>query len=522
MILGEEFINKVHCSECLSFMKTLPENFIDSVITDPPYGLRFMGKKWDYEIPKVDVFEEMLRVAKPGAILMCFGGTRTWHRIAVNIEDAGWEIRDTIMWVYGSGFPKSLNIGKQIDSTGRRYEFFDDIREFLSTALKNSKYTIREINEIMGMASNGSGMAGHWFANITQQTLPTKKQWFKLKDLLGFDNSFDVIFNSCVTPNERPVIGKLSSPARSIYGSGIMEHDVNITAPATEESAQWEGYGTSLKPAWEPIIVAMKPLDRTYAENALKWGVAGLNIDGGRVNTDENITNHSRGVESAISKGKYGDSSEQETHQTQGQVLGRFPANLIHDGSEEVVGLFPQSKGQQAEVRGTEPSNTGQNGIYGRFDRVSAIPMRNDSGSAARFFYCAKSSRSERENGLSEFPEKEVAYSEYREAMKDTNSYVSKYPDGSPRPMNKTKNNHPTVKPLALMEYLCKLTRTPTGGIVLDPYAGSGTTGIACIRTNRQYILIEKEQEYYEVINKRIKNEFKNKKANFSKFFSKK
>jgi hypothetical protein len=201
------------------------------------------------------------------------------------------------------------------------------------------------------------------------------------------------------------------------------------------------GYGSALKPAYEPIIIARKPLsEKNIISNVLKYGTGAMNVDGCRVDTKEIITNHSRGAEAAVSKGKYGDSCAQETHQTDGQKLGRWPANFIHDGSEEVVGLFPVSKGQQGDVRGTEKSHTGDanTNCYGEYGRVPAPKRIETPGSAARFFYCAKASRSERGDG----------------------------------------NTHPTVKPLALMRYLCRLV-TPPGGLVLDPFCGSGSTLLA-------------------------------------------
>lgn len=385
-------VNNVYLGDCLQVMQDIEDNYIDTIITDPPYGLKFMGKKWDYEIPSKEIFQEMLRVAKPGALLLCFGGTRTWHRIAVNIEDAGWELRDTIMWVYGSGFPKSMSISKAIDKA-------ESVER-----------------EVVGKMDVGPDIR---------------------KDNFHRDNG------------ERMI--------------------ADITVPATDLAKLWDGYGTALKPAHEPIIMAMKPLDGTYVENIKKWKVGGLNIDGGRIETQElsSKREHKGKVYDGVAEGYQRPNKSSYTHKSDWSMepLGRFPANFIHDGSEEVLALFPDSKGQQGDVKGTEKSHTGDEngncyGVYGRIPQVK----RGDSGSAARFFYCAKASKSERGEG----------------------------------------NNHPTVKPLALMEYLCKLTKTPTGGIVLDPFGGSGTTGLACKNVGRDFILIEQDKHSVEIAYNRL------------------
>lgn len=344
-------------------MATLPECSVDTIITDPPYGLEFMGKEWDapwksdrrqvfdgsladdksspFKRQKVrygvggsyggrveqmhafqkymaEIWKAALRVAKPGAMLLSFGGTRTFHRLACAIEDAGWEIRDCIMWLYGSGFPKSHDISKAIDKKAGAKR------------------------EVVG---KGKGRTG----------------------------------------------GKAQPNGGSTFSDDNYQWpgDYDITAPATNDARLWDGWGTALKPAWEPIIVAMKPTDGTFVNNALKHGVAGFNIDGSRIPSEG----------------------------------GRFPANVILD--EEAGTLL---------------------------------------GEQSRFFYCAKASKKDRGEG----------------------------------------NNHPTVKPTALMEYLCRLTSTPTGGVVLDPFMGSGTTGLACKATGREFIGIELNEDYYHIAKTRL------------------
>lgn len=414
----------------------MPENSVDSIITDPPYGLAFMGVAWDtfgdgrkgggrtnatfdqvggnhhptcsadqartrksenakFQAAMTPIFEEALRVAKPGAHLLCFGGTRTFHRMACAIEDAGWEIRDSILWVwsYGQGFPKSMDVAKAID--------------------KSTGY----VGEVIGERTVDVGMqGGHMHAGRKSQ--------------------------------QQQQVRALSDQAK-----------------------QWEGWGTCLKPAWEPIIVARKPLDGTVAHNVLKWGVGALNIDACRVPTQDKLGGgmkaggaegvwdrpfmHDKDAQAAFVERKRANVAKSES-------LGRFPANLVHDGSQMVLDLFPQSKGQQADLTGNEPSRPTKN-IYGEYSDRQSFAKRGDSGSAARFFYCAKASKKDRGEG----------------------------------------NNHPTVKPTELMKWLVQLV-TPEGGVVLDPFAGSGTTLVACKMLGRDCIGIEREPEYAEIIKRRL------------------
>jgi site-specific DNA-methyltransferase (adenine-specific) len=303
-------IHQVLNGDCLDVLRGMADNSVDSIVTDPPYGLAFMGKRWDYDVPSEAIWAECLRVLKPGGHLLAFAGTRTQHRMAVRIEDAGFEIRDLIMWCHGQGFPKSHNL-----------------------------------------------------------------------------------------------------------------------------SGEWQGWGTALKPALEPITVARKPLTGTVAANVLEWSTGALNIDGCRVG-DEMVMTRGGGGQSGVSLGWSGRDGRKEPTVRVAQNtkhVGRWPANLIHDGSEEATeGL----------------------------------------GSAARFFYCAKASRSERDAGL----------------------------DDSTAAM---RNPHPTVKPVALMRWLCRLV-TPPGGVVLDPFAGSGSTGVAAVAEGFSSILIERDTEYVEIIRRRL------------------
>lgn len=323
----------LYLSDCLDALKTMPDNSVDAVVTDPPYGLSFMGKKWDYDVPSEDVWRECFRVLKPGGHLLSFAGTRTQHRMAVRIEDAGFEIRDMIAWVYGSGFPKSHNL-----------------------------------------------------------------------------------------------------------------------------EGEWQGWGTALKPALEPITVARKPLAGTVAANVLEHGTGALNIDGCRVGTDV-VSTHSRGSNGAFPK-RPGETSAEESGRKQDQRdgldhserIGRWPANLIHDGSDEVLAL---------------------------------------AGDAARFFYCAKASRKDRNEGLPSSDAQAVSHAATMREREDANWQA------------RNGNHHPTVKPTDLMRYLCRLV-TPPSGTVLDPFMGSGSTGKAAALEGFAFVGIEREQQYFDIACARI------------------
>lgn len=329
--------------DCLDVLRTLPSASVDAVVTDPPYGLSFMGKRWDYDVPSVEVWQECLRVLKPGGHLLAFAGTRTQHRMAARIEDAGFEIRDMIAWVYGSGFPKSLDVSKAIDKAAGAER------------------------EITGSRMGDVGIQGGNFSNKTLRGV------IELRDL-----------------------------------------------PATSKAKQWQGWGTALKPALEPITVARKPLDGTVAANVLAHGTGAINVDGCRVGTTKDVP-ASESTRSGYMKGWNGGHSAGDGFNPN---VGRWPANLIHDGSEEPCALL---------------------------------------GDAARFFYCAKTSKRDRGDG----------------------------------------NNHPTVKPTDLMRYLCRLV-TPPGGVVLDPFMGSGSTGKAAVAEGFRFIGIEREAEYLEIARRRI------------------
>lgn len=378
---------ELHLGDCLETLRTMPDNSVDSIVTDPPYGLSFMGKRWDYDVPSVEIWAECLRVLKPGGHLLAFAGTRTQHRMAVRIEDAGFEIRDLIAWVYGSGFPKSLDVSKAIDkAAGAEREVIGIKANYHSEGKR---------------AGSGENMHG-------------------------------------------VVDGSFSNP----------EAAAQITAPATGAARQWSGWGTALKPALEPITVARKPLVGTVAANVLQHGTGALNIDGCRVPSDESQS-RPRGS-FPHSDDAWGNGRPNEVSQS--HDAGRWPANLIHDGSEEVLAGFPQSSS------GANPTRRGGMGFHGANGQdACSAPRGPETGSAARFFYCAKASKADRG------------------------------PD----------NIHPTVKPTDLMAYLVRLV-TPPGGTVLDPFMGSGSTGKAAMLEGFRFIGIELSPEYLEIARARI------------------
>jgi hypothetical protein len=279
--------------DCVELMRAMPECSVDSIVTDPPYELGFMGKAWDGAgiAYSLDMWREALRVLKPGGHLLAFGGTRTYHRMACAIEDAGFEIRDSIHWVYGSGFPKSLNIGKAIDKRGGSIPWQREFAEHLR-AVKPKDVTAAQINAHVATNGSKSNFWGHFIDVTSQPLLPTVDQYRRLRELLPIDPVWDEQF---LPEAEREVVGERDVPvghsfAGPVYGGDSSSKRVDVTAPATAEARRWEGWGTALKPAHEPVVVARKPLSGTVAGNVLVWGTGGLNIDGCRVDDERRKT----------------------------------------------------------------------------------------------------------------------------------------------------------------------------------------------------------------------------------------
>jgi site-specific DNA-methyltransferase (adenine-specific) len=419
----------IYNEDCLKVLDQLPENSIDAIITDPPYEIGFMNKGWDSTgiAFQVETWKKALRVLKAGGHLLAFNHSRQFHRLAVAIEDAGFEIRDTIMWLYGSGFPKSLNIAKAID--------------------KANGYEGKIIGQAKGSGSTGVNSVGN--------------QQFVAKN-----ENEDGTYN----------VRELSETAK-----------------------QWEGWGTALKPAYEPIVLARKPIaENSIAENVLKHGVGGINIDGCRVGS-ETISTHNAPT-GTFAGGEAGRGSDTETYTSH---TGRFPANVIHDNSEEVVNLFPEEAGGGSG--GYDFTKTNQGNAANIITNIKSGYHHNDNGSAARFFYSAKANILDRDEGL------DVAgIEEERSSPYGYNKGLNNVGEGMFKDRNSQKRNiHPTVKPTDLMAYLVRLI-SPKGATILDMFMGSGSTGKAVAlenarnNSNYKFIGIELGKEYADIAIARI------------------
>lgn len=419
--MGESKWKMIH-GNCLDVLREMPDNSIDGIVTDPPYGLGtppdalemlrdwmdeghhdvktkkgFMGKDWDAFVPQPVIWKECLRVLKPGGHLAAFAGCRTQDLMGLALRLAGFEIRDCLMWIFGSGFPKSHDIAKSIDNK------------------------------------------------------------------LGLE---------CI-----------------------------ILKPASDCAKKFDGYGSALKPAYEPILLCRKPIDGTLAHNALAWGVGGLNIDACRVPGMPDVpgsSNISTDDSAIYEKGLNATASRRCAVYRENPPSGRWPANVMHDGSDEVVEMFPITKSGKMQAGAQRKKSLGMGGYHGNFPDIATNDgTYGDCGSAARFFYTSKASRKDREEGLDNFIDK-PSY-----MVENGSKHASK--NGKVIDRNTVnKNNHPTVKPTSLMEWLVTLI-VPAGGLVLDPFAGSGSTGKACMYTGHHFVGIEQEAEYVTLANARIK-----------------
>jgi len=589
------------CGNSLLELKSLEANSVDSVVTDPPYGLKFMSKAWDYDVPTKELWSEVLRVLKPGGYLLAFAGTRTQHRMAVNIEDAGFEIRDMIAWIYGSGFPKSHNIGKAVDKIqGNKREYLgknpdarpnsEHTNKILSgavshpditkgsspyegwgTALKpavepvgvytkplqakhiiailidelwkllpanDATTTLRgectHLDQLLGSVQENARMSV--LENIESVKLAEQANTSVSQHLNEKDNSKDVSAQEPVRVsgnNDKQVMPTLTGEAEgvtltaisiSVLTEGISENTVLLWRNISEKVLQEMNTSTTLtasklitelktlrllllqntlgntgsststlptvRPALEPITVARKPFKGNVAQNVLEWGTGGINIDGSRVGSEERFSQPA-----TAGKDTFNCSPGSGKEYKGKEVTGRFPANLIHDGSDEVVGLFPDTKSG-----GGDRNSKGKTDLFTGFgDTGVARPFEANSGSAARFFYCAKAGKAERNKGLEGFEQVhpgQVTGRKVGSAGAKNGGYAGM--TETPR-----ANIHPTVKPVKLMQYLVKLV-TPVGGTCLDPFSGSGTTGIACKLEGFDYIGIELDEEYVKLSEARI------------------
>jgi DNA modification methylase len=580
----------LHHGDCLDVLKTLADCSVDAIVTDPPYGLSFMGKRWDYDVPTEAVWVECLRVLKPGGHLLAFAGTRTQHRMAVRIEDAGFEIRDMIAWVYGSGFPKSLDVPKAIDkAAGVAFDavpasgvgFMNAEGEGGYNVTKNQLLRKGESTEAakqwegwgtalkpavepVGVYHKGltlENVFGILMASLTQELWRSICRWSNasasdaenllsgIRARLEKAEAFSVVesartfalenIESAILAASSSISPKLTETARDTTKGGSAQEGVNpsgrkldtqgtetqagrvdvmslvdmFICATTEHTGQniallWSGIlgetlnqantftiatalrlTTALKtlkclmqantlqstgslescsPALEPITLARKPLIGTVAANVLEHGTGGLNIGACRIgNTVETWPKSRSYAPGQMQPGHSGD-----TQETGIAPEGRWPANFIHDGSEEVLALFPEVAGVVGARREGGDKSIFSGGGHSQAEKQRIVGGVKDTGSAARFFYCAKASRDDRDEGL---------------------------------PMDQ-HSSHPTVKPTDLMRYLCRLI-TPPNGIVLDPFMGSGSTGKAAMAEGFRFIGIEREAEYIEIARARISAE---------------
>lgn len=551
---------KLFCGDCLEVLKDFPDNYIDTIITDPPYGINFMGKKWDYDVPSIEIWEECLRVLKPGGTALIFAGSRTQHRMACNVEDAGFILKDVIMWLYGclsedteiltldgwKHYSKEINSISVLCYDVEKNEFvFDKPSDSFCYENKHTAYRIKsdftdqivstnhrclierkgklifqraeelqpkenmpfleslcDLPESISNLQSGSiTKKKDLFQRLQQEKLFKSYQRSPQKEKIirgykttlatvepieykgkvwcvkvltgafvarrngkvfitgnsGFPKSTD-ISKQLDKGHERKVTGNQSYTSPDIKGNAYESErakerprlKVSITEPATPEAKLWDGWRShGLKPSYEPILLVIKPNDGTYANNALEWGVSGLNIEGSRVNVTEVGGRPKRKElhDRCDDNGNTFKGIKKSGNASGVTNKGRYPANIILD----------EEAGNQLDE---------QSGILKSGPLLMKHTHHESEGGASRFFYCSKAPKSER----GEF------------------------------------NKHPTVKPLKLIEYLCTMTETPTKGVVLDPFSGSGTTLVACEKTGRKWLAVEISEEYCDIIIKRVKN----------------
>ena len=498
-------LNKIYNQDCKEGMKLLPDNSISSIVTDPPYGLSkepnivevltnwlnneeyihnskgFMNVAWDSFVPNPSIWKEAYRVLKPGGYLLCFAGTRTYDLMCISLRLAVFEIRDQIDWIYSTGFPKSMNISKEMEK--RRCKV--NIGEWI---LKRMELLNLDKKDVAKHCNVTPRQIDHWIGiNTPCPQNPNEKRYLLLEEILQDKPYFREQFISKKGKKIGEIVHQRSggNDFAKIVGSQSNSKTEELFDLATEEAKQWSGYGTSLKPAHEPIIVARKPLsEKTIVDNVLKWNTGGINIDDCRVeyikNDDPRIgKNYQHNAKAGLEIGNNKDNSSGEKQQLHNNQ-GRFPANIIMD--EEAGKILDSQSGIRPSGKGNGNAETGivTNGQGVPPLRRGKLISRDDTGGASRFFkqcnyddndyeanfmYCAKASKKERGEG----------------------------------------NNHPTVKPLSLIKYLVTLV-TPPKGICLDPFEGSGTTFIACRELGFDHIGFEMNKDYCDIAEKRLNN----------------
>lgn len=534
----------VHAGDCLDVLRSLPDASVDAVVTDPPYLLGFMGRAWDTRAAHEHLdwhrawCDEAFRVLKPGGHILAFGGTRTWHRLACAVEDAGFEIRDSIAWLYGSGFPKSLDVSKAIDKLDASDERLQRAVRFTSW-MRTTGLTAGQINEI-----TGTYMGSHYLTDKSQAAIATAEMFDLLRPHLPVvPASIELLVAERTIESEnykaRAVVGERITGIGTGKGatSVITDNPANrhVTVAHTPDAERWQGWGTALKPAFEPIVVARKPLAGTVAANVLAHGTGALNIDGCRVGTDGGTTRGANGSNAGRERnvlhgGNFG------VEQIDG---GRWPANVVLDESQAAA-LDEQSGELTSGANPTRRGVDGERNAYGDFagQESCEAPRGADSGGASRFFFvtrkdndpCSDDSSDSHPStdttgtigpdgsaapageSLSAAPVERPTFTDYSypqtwvagllvDDLPARFRYVAKA-DASER-VRVNGTAHPTVKPLALMRWLVRLV-TPPGGTVLEPFAGSGATVEACLLEGFKCIAIEREADYLPLIRQRI------------------
>ena len=442
----------LYLGDCLDVLPMLEPPYT-ACFCDPPYGLKFMGKEWDHGVPGAEVWRLVYDLLAPGAVLLAFGGTRTWHRLAVAIEDAGFEVFDTLMWLHGSGFPKSHDISKAIDKeAGAEREVVGPSKYFCAGR--------KSYQPDAAFANAGPAFAG----------------------------------------NKGP-----------------------ITAPATPLAAAWSGYGTALKPAWEPIIAARKPREATYAQTAVEHGAGALWIDGGRIGTHKAVPASVSRKMPANCYGRFREYGESPGVGGHNPNLGRWPANLLLD--EDSAAMLDEqsgtSKSTVSKACGRYKAERYADREAGYWGDRTPDNTYTDSGGASRFFYCAKASKSERDAGLDEIEPRTIGHNLSTNACArcgkrvKANGSGDKCECGDLRETIKvptaSRNHHPTVKPLAVCEYLARLILPPEGyrdaARLLVPFAGSGSEMVGALQAGwRNVTGIECEPEYVEIAERRLEH----------------
>lgn len=530
----------------------------DAILCDPPYELGFMGKSWDSSGIAFDteMWADIYKLLKPGAHLLAFSGSRTYHRMACAIEDAGFEIRDMIEWVYGSGFPKSLNIGKAVDKLGKNPYGWLEFADTYKKIIEESKYTHNDIDKHLGIKASSC----YWARKDHRGGLPPRHHWEKIKEFIDLDDKYDELYNEVEREvvGQKEVMGKDNDIIYGKYKGGIVD--------VTKGTSEWEGWGTALKPAHEPCVLARKPIEGNVAQNCLKYGVGGLAIDKTRIKTDYNLQrnnlieiirvcqlDHLLLPANSVELKKFQDDTtnaikslyfalesvdtpilEKTTGIMQDDIIKKITSCLEETLMENTntslntfgYGKNPMDKSNQKVTKSItltvlkmitdwkiSSSSVSQliealhiqaktlktiQGVQGRFPS-NLIHNGSDDipfGEANRFFYTAKASKSERNAGLDGFEEK---------VTKVTNMYEMERENGTMRKLATKKNHHPTVKPLALTKYLANLIRPPKGGRLLVPFSGSGSEMIGALQAGWEYVEgVELTEEYIPIAEARI------------------